>query len=41
LQENGVVPGIKTDSGLGFLPTGENYTFGLDKLETRIQEWYK
>ena len=35
MTEKGVIPGIKTDKGLGQLPTGENFTMGLDGLDKR------
>jgi fructose-bisphosphate aldolase class I len=35
-----VLPGIKTDMGLGTLPTGENFTKGLDTLAERAAEFY-
>ena len=41
MTEKGVVPGIKTDKGLGVLPTGENFTMGLDGLDKRCQDYYK
>lgn len=40
MQENDVLPGIKTDLGLGTLPTGENFTKGLDTLAERAAEFY-
>lgn len=41
MAENDVLPGIKTDKGLGTLPTGENFTMGLDGLDKRAAEYYK
>lgn len=41
MQDADVVPGIKTDKGLGTLPTGENFTMGLDGLDKRTAEYYK
>jgi fructose-bisphosphate aldolase class I len=41
MKENNVIPGIKTDKGLGVLPTGENFTMGLDGLDKRCADYYK
>lgn len=41
MTSKGVIPGIKTDKGLGTLPTGENFTMGLDGLHTRAADYYK
>lgn len=41
MAESNVLPGIKTDKGLGTLPTGENFTMGLDGLAGRAAEYYK
>lgn len=41
MEADGVLPGIKTDKGLGQLPTGENFTMGLDGLDKRAAEYYK
>lgn len=41
MTESDVLPGIKTDKGLGTLPTGENFTMGLDGLDKRTAEYYK
>jgi fructose-bisphosphate aldolase class I len=41
MAESDVLPGIKTDKGLGELPTGENFTMGLDGLHGRTADYYK
>jgi fructose-bisphosphate aldolase class I len=41
MTESDVLPGIKTDKGLGNLPTGENFTMGLDGLAGRCAQYYK
>lgn len=43
LQEQGIVPGIKVDTGLQMLPgpLGETTTQGLDNLAARCQAYYK
>jgi len=43
LKEQGIVPGIKVDSGLRCIPgtDGEQYCTGLDKLPERCREYYK
>lgn len=41
MAEADVLPGIKTDKGLGTLPTGENFTMGLDGLDKRCADYYK
>lgn len=41
MANDGVLPGIKTDKGLGELPTGENFTMGLDGLDKRAADYYK
>jgi fructose-bisphosphate aldolase class I len=40
MKENDVLPGIKTDKGMGELPTGENFTMGLDGLAGRCKTYY-
>lgn len=41
-QEKDIVPGIKVDTGLMDLPNfpGEKLTLGLDKLQSRMEEYY-
>eukprot|EP00931_Biecheleriopsis_adriatica_P074757 TRINITY_DN48760_c0_g1_i1.p1 TRINITY_DN48760_c0_g1~~TRINITY_DN48760_c0_g1_i1.p1 ORF type:complete len:439 (-),score=70.66 TRINITY_DN48760_c0_g1_i1:585-1817(-) len=43
LEDQGIVPGIKVDSGLRCIPgtDGEQYCTGLDKLPERCAEYYK
>jgi len=43
LKEQGIVPGIKVDSGLRCIPGSDNeqYCTGLDKLPERCREYYK
>lgn len=41
LKQQGIIPGIKVDTGLQTLPTGETTTQGLDNLGARCQEYYK
>ncbi len=40
--DKGIVPGIKVDAGLVDLPNfpGEKLTLGLDKLQSRMEEYY-
>uniref|UniRef100_A0A383VHG3 fructose-bisphosphate aldolase n=1 Tax=Tetradesmus obliquus TaxID=3088 RepID=A0A383VHG3_TETOB len=43
LRKEGIVPGIKADTGMQTLPgtDGETATQGLDNLGTKCKEWYK
>lgn len=43
LQERGIIPGIKVDKGLQFIPRTkeEQFTTGLDDLAKRCAEFYK
>jgi fructose-bisphosphate aldolase, class I len=41
LIRTGILPGIKVDTGLQTLPTGETTTQGLDNLAQRCTEYYK